>query len=386
MTLLSRPPTWTTAPEPDGVGPSDPAGAHLPGLAPSAQAAPPTPSAQAAPSDHGVLDNALRGAGLATASASAGAGPVVGGIPGAVHPATSAPPSIPTGAPDGSPPGAPPPPPVPWATGTPPGTPQPPGLVASPTPGTTTPAPSAPGPWAIPTPGCCGPQAGSVPTLGTAPAAVTVPSLGTALPAGSVPSLGTAPAQTIPLLGAGNAGVGQPVAGTGAMAGFDVNPYTLRRVEPLGPPPTPKRGRRPWLRLLVVLAVAGAGVAAWRITRPSVHASATSVALAFYQALQHGAVASAAADVEPDQQPAATSGLTSAAVEQFAHANLRGVVIEPATATATSVGMAVVLQECSDNLSCSPLLTIPTVSIAGSWYVDLDAWLLTVPPAPSALP
>ncbi len=359
MTLLSRPPTWTTAPEPDGVGPSDPAGAHLPGPAPSAQAA---PSDQLAPSDHGVLDHALRGAGLATASAGAGAGPVVGGIPGAVHPATGTPPSIPAGPSAGSPPGAPPPPPVPWATGTPPGTPQPPGLVASPTPGTTTPAPSAPGPWAIPTPGRCGPHAGSVPPLGTAPA------------------------QTIPLLGAGNAEVGRPVAGTGAMAGFDVNPYTLRRVEPLGPPPTPKRGRRPWLRLLVVLAVAGAGVAAWRITRPSVHASATSVALAFYQALQHGAVASAAADVEPDQQPAATSGLTSAAVEQFAHANLRGVVIQPATVTATSVGMAVVLQECSDNLSCSPLLTIPTVSIAGSWYVDLDAWLLTVPPAPSALP
>lgn len=167
-----------------------------------------------------------------------------------------------------------------------------------------------------------------------------------------------------------------------ALSGFSENPFTLRRAAPIGPPPTPKRARRPWLRLIVVLGVAAAGFGVWRVLRPSVHASASAVALAFYQALQHGDVTSAIGDVEPGQQSAAAASLKAPSVASFIQGNLHQVVVEPATTSPDSVGVSVVLQACNAGLSCSPLLAVPTVRVAGAWYVDIDVWLQTLAPAP----
>jgi len=235
------------------------------------------------------------------------------------------------------------------------------------------------------------PPVGSpVPTVGhlPAPAGGAVPPVVTPGPAvgrPATPADGALPAvPRWPVAGTGwSAPNGTAAVGNLALAGFQENPFALRRTGPIGPPPTPKRGRRPFLRLLVVAAVAGGAVVGWRLTRPSVHASPTAVALAFYQQLGRGDTAAAIADVEPSQQTAASSSLRSAAVASFAAGALRSGVLEPATTSADAVGVAVVLQQCRSNLSCSPVLTVPTVQVAGAWYVDLNTWLQSVPP-PSA--
>lgn len=171
----------------------------------------------------------------------------------------------------------------------------------------------------------------------------------------------------------------------GPMSGFDDNPYALAHHRgPVGPPPTRKKTYRPALRAAVVVAVlAGAAVAAYQVTHPSAQRSPTSVAMAFYTGLQHGDPAAAAADVEPEQQPAAVAALSSPRVQQFVGTALAHGGLESGTTAPVASETGVVLQVCDASLSCAPTLVVPTIEVAGTWYVDLNSWLQSLRTTPA---
>lgn len=170
-----------------------------------------------------------------------------------------------------------------------------------------------------------------------------------------------------------------------ALAGFEDNAYSLRR-HPTGAAPSLTSRRKktrhlpiPTIVVIVVALAGGIGFVGYRIAHPSVHRSPTSVALAFYEALQHHDPHAAAADVEPIQQAAARSALTSSSVTTFAASALGSDVVEAGTTTNNGPDTGVILEICGDTLSCIPALAVPTTEVAGSWYVDLTTWLPTVP-------
>lgn len=171
-----------------------------------------------------------------------------------------------------------------------------------------------------------------------------------------------------------------------ALRSFEENPYALQRHRPVAAPGRQKKTNHvPSAVVLVVVAVVvgAVGYVGYRLTHPSVHRSPTAVALAFYDALQKGDTTGAISDVEPVAQSAAKPVLRSATVTDFARSALGTSVIQPATTSVDGTETDVILETCGANLSCLPALTIPTVEVAGSWYVDLTTWLQTVP-APSS--
>lgn len=181
---------------------------------------------------------------------------------------------------------------------------------------------------------------------------------------------------------AGWGGTGAPAPPSSKLAGFDDNQYTLGRRNPVGPPPTKKKSRHPALKAMVVTVLAlAAAFFAYRFTHPSPLRSPTSAAVDFYTQLQHGHIHAAAAAVEPQQQTAAAGAMTSPTVRQFVKTALDGGVVDSGTTTADGADTSVVLQECGSGLSCSPMLAVPTVRVAGSWYVDWNTWLQTLAPA-----
>lgn len=200
-------------------------------------------------------------------------------------------------------------------------------------------------------------------------AAAMPPSLAGVLPpppVGSYPAVTTGPVQ----------------ATDPKLAAFEENPYTLRRHGYVGPPPTRRRAHHPLraVTVLLVLAVAG-GVVGYRLVRPSAHRSPDTVAVAFYSALASGNSSAAASEVEPQQQAAAASALDLPAVRQFVAQALHGNVVENGTTQPAGAETAVEPQVCGAGLSCTPTLTVPTVKVAGAWYVDWNSWLQSLPPA-----
>ncbi len=181
---------------------------------------------------------------------------------------------------------------------------------------------------------------------------------------------------------------GARAAATAAMprtglAGFDDNPYLLAHRSAVGAPLA--RRRRPRLRvsfrMVAVVAVLAAGYVVYRVLHPSAHRSPTAVAIAFYTNLEHGSFSAAASDAEPAQLPAATAGVVTPQVQQFVHQALGHQLVEEGTTTLDGSETIVVLRACRANLSCSPTLAVPTVQVAGAWYVDWSTWLQAVPPA-----
>lgn len=172
-----------------------------------------------------------------------------------------------------------------------------------------------------------------------------------------------------------------------ALSGFEDNPYTLNRRAYVGPPPTQKKTRRPVLRALVAAVVlGGAGFAAYRLTHPSPHRSAPAVATSFYDALQRGSLAAAAADVEPQQQTTASAALGNPSVRHFVQSQLSTAVVQVGTTTVEGSETSVIIELCRANLSCGATVPVPTVRIAGAWYVDWNTWLQALPPVLSPAP
>lgn len=171
------------------------------------------------------------------------------------------------------------------------------------------------------------------------------------------------------------------------MPGFDDNPYLLRRLPTeLAPPPGPPRGHHPGIRwgvLVLLLALVAAGFGANRLLHPSAHRSPTAVALAFYRALAEQKVSAVAALVEPTQAQAVPAAMTAPVVQAFIRSSLRGVVVQPGTVEPGSLLTDVVLQTCQANLSCEPILPVPTTRVGSSWDVDWVAWQQSLTPTAS---
>lgn len=169
------------------------------------------------------------------------------------------------------------------------------------------------------------------------------------------------------------------------LPGFDENPFLLAHRSAIGTPAT-RRGR-PRLslsfRFVAVLALLVAGFVLYRVTHPSVHRSPTAVAIDFYTQLEHSSFAAAAHDVEPAQQSAAATGAVTPQIQAFVRGSLGHDLVEAGTTTPNGADTIVVLQTCGRGLSCNPALAVPTVQIAGSWYVDWNTWLQGVPPEAS---
>lgn len=165
------------------------------------------------------------------------------------------------------------------------------------------------------------------------------------------------------------------------LPGFDENPYLLTHRPAVATPA--KRRRRPRVslsfRFVAVLALLGAGFVLYRVTHPSVHRSPTAIALDFYTQLEHSSFTAATHDVEPAEQSAATSGLVTPQIQAFVRSSLGHDLVEAGTTTPNGADTIVVLQTCGTALFCNPALAVPTVQIAGSWYVDWNTWLQGVP-------
>lgn len=179
--------------------------------------------------------------------------------------------------------------------------------------------------------------------------------------------------------GAGVATLAMPEEARSRLPGFDDNPYTLSRRGYVGPPPTRKRTRRPFLRVLVGLVVVGGlGFVGFRVTHPSPHRSPNALAVAFYGALQSGSASAVASDVEPQQQSAVSPALSDAAVRAFVHGQLAGGSVQAGTTIVDGAETSAIPQLCNSNLSCGPTVAVPTVRIAGAWYVDWNTWLQNI--------
>ncbi len=169
------------------------------------------------------------------------------------------------------------------------------------------------------------------------------------------------------------------------LPGFDENPFLLAHRSAIVTPGIRRPRTRMSLsfRFVAVLAVLGAGFVLYRVTHPSVHRSPTAVALDFYTQLEHSSFTAATHDVEPAEQSAAASGVVTPQIQAFVRSSLGHDLVEAGTTTPSGAETIVVLQTCGAALSCSPALAVPTVQIAGSWYVDWNTWLQGVPPEAS---
>jgi cytoskeletal protein RodZ len=155
---------------------------------------------------------------------------------------------------------------------------------------------------------------------------------------------------------------------------YDNNQFAYRkesRTEQLANAPRKMRRHLPlWLDILIILVIIGGlGAGGYFLTHPSPHHSSTAIATNFAEMVGSSNYLAAANDVDPADRATALSTMRSqGGVPGGAFADVHSTKLASSSVTGTTG--SVVIQSCNVSLACNDLPALPTVEIAGKWYVS----------------